>query len=238
MSLSDDYAKLLILQYYNKPKAYAEIKTIADEFENNVNLLKSFDQAFDIDYAVGNQLDIIGKIIGISRTVPSIIPKNFFGFSDNPAMYGFADKFNNSIVAYPFANKFEPLYSDLKLNDTDYRFFIKAKISKNTVNARMSSDNGDSILDVINYLFEGKAFVIDNRNMSLTLYIDDSFDSTKISYIKQLDLLPKPQAVYYEVIIIYDSAGFFGFDDNVEALGFADKFDSLVGGGMLSYKII
>lgn len=237
MTLSDAYAKLLILQYYDKPKAFNEVKMIADEFESIYDFFRSFNDAFDVDSAVGKQLDIIGKIVGINRTVPSVIPKNFFGFDDNPNMYGFGDKFDANIIVYPFANKFEPQYTDLQLSDADYRFFIKAKIAKNTVNATMSSDDNDSILDAINYLFEGKAFAIDNRNMSLSLYIDDSYDTSKVSLINQLNLLPRPQAVYYE-IVVYNDDGFFGFSDNVEALGFADRFDALVEGGTMSYKLI
>jgi hypothetical protein len=238
MALSDEYLKLLILQYYDKPKASAEIKAIAQEFEDNVDGLVSFDSSFDIDTAVGNQLDILGKILGISRTIPFVVPKNFFGFNDNSNSYGFADKFDDSIMAYPFADKFESLYSDLELNDNDYRFFLKAKVAKNTVYSSMSRDDNNSILDVVNYLFDGKAFVVDNKDMTLTLFVDDSFDYNKVTYINQLDLLPKPQGVRYEIVIVYDDAGTFGFSDNPNSLGFADKFNSSVIGGKMAYKIL
>lgn len=60
------YADLLIMQYKQKPKAFATIKALAymailNQLPNSVN------SAFSIPDSVGVQLDIIGKYVGVSR---------------------------------------------------------------------------------------------------------------------------------------------------------------------------
>lgn len=61
------YADLLILQYKGQPKAYATIQAIvagpiADQLPIAVQ------DAFDLDTAVGVQLDVLGKYAGVVRT--------------------------------------------------------------------------------------------------------------------------------------------------------------------------
>ena len=61
------YKKLLIAQYADKEKATAHISAILSKFEEVYEFAKSFEKAFDVDFAVGKQLDIIGKIVGFNR---------------------------------------------------------------------------------------------------------------------------------------------------------------------------
>jgi len=226
----NEYVLLLIKQYWEKPKAKAEIELLASTWEKCYSLLTSFESAFDLDTAEGVQLDVIGKIVGLSRIVPLVIPKKFFGFSDNPNAYEFADKFNSSIVTYPFRDKFGAAYTDTELSDHDYRFFLKLKIAKNTVAAVMASDERTSIQDVIQFAFSGNAYIVDKYNMNLALYVDYSLDEDIFTYIQALDLLPKPNGVGYEVIIQYSKDNTFGFSDNLNSKGF--------GSGTFASKLI
>lgn len=66
------YADLLILQYKTQPKARETIKALVTEVYSNGLLLDLID-AFNIDTAVGKQLDILGKYIGLNRTVKDFI---------------------------------------------------------------------------------------------------------------------------------------------------------------------
>ena len=66
------YANLLILQYRTLDKARAHIKALVrNAFANG--LLKKVIDGFNIDTAVGKQLDILGKYIGLSRNVKTIL---------------------------------------------------------------------------------------------------------------------------------------------------------------------
>jgi len=61
------YANLLILQYHEKPKAFATIQTLVDPVVMD-QLPTEVQNAFDINTAEGVQLDVIGKYVGVSRT--------------------------------------------------------------------------------------------------------------------------------------------------------------------------
>lgn len=62
------YSNLLIIQYHDKPKAIATIKALVDTvIMNQLPLLVR--DGFNLETAVGAQLDILGKYIGISRRV-------------------------------------------------------------------------------------------------------------------------------------------------------------------------
>ena len=122
------YVGLLIAQYSDKPDAREEINFMATYFSKIFIFFEDFAARFDLDFAVANELDIIGKVVGLSRSVPSVIPKVFFGFAGTPNTLGYADLENPEQPSAPFFDLREDPYTDLQLNDTDYRFFLKAKI--------------------------------------------------------------------------------------------------------------
>lgn len=62
------YADLLILQYKTLPKARATIQALIKELYGSGSLLDMVN-GYGIDTAVGKQLDIIGKYIGLKRQV-------------------------------------------------------------------------------------------------------------------------------------------------------------------------
>lgn len=66
------YSDLLILQYKTLPKARATISALVKQAVDGGFLLKLVD-AFGLHTAVGKQLDILGKYIGLSRTVKVMI---------------------------------------------------------------------------------------------------------------------------------------------------------------------
>jgi hypothetical protein len=219
---TDEYKKLLIIQYSDKPKALAQIQLTVSKLEEVYNLISSFKTAFDLDIAVGKQLDIIGKMVGISRKVPFAVPKNYFGFEGHPHSYPMGNKFIENFVSYPMKNKFEIPYTTGELNDYDYRFFMKAKIIKNNTKSTMIDINNLSLQNAIDYLFNNTGYVVDNKDMSFTLYIDQSFNLDMIQYMTQLGLIPKPQGVNMYTLIQYVEGKTFGF--KVGNSGFGDKF--------------
>lgn len=79
--LSEYYAKLLIIQYLQKPKAYATAKAIAyPVLMDQVPI--AIKNAFDPSTAVGEQLDWIGKYVGITRRGNSLSGPITLGDSD------------------------------------------------------------------------------------------------------------------------------------------------------------
>jgi len=239
MSFESDYVNLLIKQYWEKPKAAAEIGMMAGTWRKTFEWIDSFSEEFDLDNATGDRLDIIGRIVGIKRIVPFLVPKIAFGFDENTSARGFDDKFSTLADRAPFQDKFERAYTSLQLDDTAYRFFIRARISKNVGGPYIVDDQGLSIQLAINTLFDGLAYVIDKKDMTLTLYVSPQYNLDNLRAILRLALLPKPQGVRYAVIVQAGPGETFGFSDNVNALPFADKFDLInQPGGRLANKVI
>lgn len=177
---TDEYVKLLIKQYYEKPNAAGEIAAMAANYEKIRDLYSQFPTEFDLDSATGDRLDKIGKIVGLDRGTESAFAA-----------------------------------------DSDYRFYLRVRIAQNTGSAFMISDTKTSIQDVISFAFGGLAYVIDNQNMTLSLYISSTFSIAQLLVIIQYQLLPKPQAVGYEIVMV-DSATPFGYSESTGVYGFSE----------------
>lgn len=111
-------ANLLIIQYHNKPKAIATIKTLSSMFPTNIIL--SVINGFNLETAVGKQLDILGKYIGVDRWYNN--EGKYAQLTDEE--YRFLLKFkaisNNSDMSY------------LSINNSLYNFFgTRVRISTN-----------------------------------------------------------------------------------------------------------
>ena len=238
MALIEETSNLLIKQYWEKPKAKAEIELQASTWETTRIFLASLDSAFDLDNAIGAQLDVLGRIVGISRSVPDVIPKVYFGFDINPIDKGFASKFDPLRIGGPFYSKFSSAFTDLQLGDNDYRFFIRIKAALNRAAGYVSSDIYISIQDVVLSAFDGHAYVVDNLDMTLTLYVSTVVSLDRLRLIQALNLLPKPQGVRYKVIIQAEPGLTFGFSNNPDSQGFSSKFDPLRVGGFFARKVI
>ena len=197
MTFESDYVNLLIKQYWEKPKAAAEIEMMAGTWRKTFEWIDSFSDEFDLNNATGDRLDIIGRIVGIGRNIPYSIPKIAFGFDENPNSRGFDDLFSPLDDRAPFQDLFESESTELVLDDNAYRQFIRAKIAKNTFGPYLSGNDFLSIQDAVINIFGGLAYVTDNYDMTLTLHVSAVFNSTTLDAILKMSLIPKPQGVRY-----------------------------------------
>lgn len=77
-SLTAHYASLLAYQYRGLPNADRQVKLWASQFLGE-NLVASLLLAFNLDTAIGAQLDIIGKYVGVDRNIGPAIVRPYFG---------------------------------------------------------------------------------------------------------------------------------------------------------------
>lgn len=81
-NIENYYADLLIIQYRNKPNARATIKLGVDLYLAD-GLIFDLNNVLDIDTAVGQQLDLIGKILGVNRKINGFtFNVDFFSFEN------------------------------------------------------------------------------------------------------------------------------------------------------------
>ena len=81
------YLNLLTHEYRtNSPKLQALLRALLQKFDDVSQCMVEIDTVFDLDYAVGVQLDMLGTILGVSRTLPfqpsnglsPVLPDNIF----------------------------------------------------------------------------------------------------------------------------------------------------------------
>jgi hypothetical protein len=136
--LKEYYQDLLIMQYHDKPKAREVVKANIEEELCNL-LEQKVKDAFDVDTAIGVQLDIIGKWVGIERIFKGQKYDNQAWFSlprynqkTNSFMHGFSTyatfEEEGGYLTYDFI-----LGTKNKLNDNDFRMLIKLKIIRNNI---------------------------------------------------------------------------------------------------------
>lgn len=70
---TEEYAELLSQANYERPKFNLLLRSLLKPGVSLIQLLQSFNLNFELDNASGDQLDIIGKIVGASRLL-SYVP--------------------------------------------------------------------------------------------------------------------------------------------------------------------
>lgn len=197
----------LIWQYRKKPRARATAKLLNDE------VYKTFDDAIkvaeilNIDTASGYALDLVGRHVGVSREQQNLILKDFFAFTQAEKGQGF-----NKGEFYRLGNS---LKGSFYLNDSDYRFLIKAKIIKNYQTGTL--ENSYKSLE---FLLGAGNFIFDNYDMTLNLVLKNTKTTQfLINLIFKNDILARPIGVGLNVILIADKKC-FGFKQNKANLAF------------------
>ena len=94
------------------------------------NTFKDLLQLRDIDTATGEQLNIIGRIVGQDRELIAADLYDFFGMIGALNAFPMGD-FNDPSIGGIFYSYGIDLGGNVELDDETYRTFIKAKIYKN-----------------------------------------------------------------------------------------------------------
>lgn len=194
----DSYVDLLIAQYSNKPRARGTVAAYVSEVVAS-EIFTQVRDAFDLDTAVGVQLDILGSYRGVSRDVFTLaLTKNFFFFasySETPTEFGFAIYSQADIdidwffLTYPDVNA-----SLFTMTDPQYREVIKF------VAAVESSPLSLADIDVILLQFFGADIELtDNANMTIT-YENTNPPNLQYELVRDLGFLPRPAGV--EAILV------------------------------------
>lgn len=191
--LIEAYQNLLEVQYYDKKNARKHIKVLCDSLLANMILFRIQEECLNLDLAVGVQLDVIGKWIGITRFWGgSGVTGDYFAYYEwdhipNEHQGGLYNWDNN--VEYPFLNYDDVVSTTNRLNDDDFRTLIKLKIIKNNTN--MTCYNIDN---AIYKLFEGQVITIWGDCLELT-YKYPKILSNFMSLAKEKNVLPRPTGV-------------------------------------------
>lgn len=187
-ALTKYYINLLIIQYIAKPRARATVGTFVQEVVAG-QIVAQVRDAFDLDTAIGFQLDILASYRGATRIVFGLdIGKNYFSmpFYGDPdvGFYGFAF-YGDSPTWYwlLYADNNAPIYA---MNDDELRRLTKLRAK--TQSRLLSMKEVDAII------FEFFGFnlsITDNGDMTVT-YTHNPGDTDNLFKIaKGTDSLPR-----------------------------------------------
>jgi len=197
------YTNLLIIQYHDKPKAQATIQLLGETMLAN-GVLLDVQNGYDVDTAVGVQLDVIGKYVGVDRFFSEIDLTNFFGLvldsqigslPTSPPVWGFGtqatfDNYDyNGIVVYN-----DLITSENALSDDNFRILIKLRILQNNSNYSDAQINTE-MWDTFGALIRPES----TGNMAMQYFIEGQI-TTLIQAILIKKLLPKPMGVLLQII--------------------------------------
>ncbi|CAM3218785.1 DUF2612 domain-containing protein [Pseudomonas fluorescens] len=174
-------ARSRIINEYRNKQRMVDWLTIVPEIANQ-NLESPLDRiyrSYDVDTVVGEELDIIGRIVGVPRPILRAAAFDVFGYQGN-------DSYTNYNIA-PYIGDGEAV--DAPLNNDLYRKLIKAKIARN-----ISDGTADSIIQLVEIIIGVKVTaLVSNVDKSFDIGVASTLDNTTLYLIENFDLIPRPQ---------------------------------------------
>lgn len=216
------YTDLITNYHAGKPRFVAHVDLSTRPLTDASTALQELITAFDIDSAVGAQLDILGEWIGRTRIVSQPISGVYFSFDTDGLGW------DQGIWQGPY----DPDAGYTSLSDDTYRIVLKAKIAINNWNGQ-----NDTLPPILDTALNGsglKMQIVDNQDMTISVWVFPEEDISLVSLeliaaIRQGYLTVKAAGVWAGDIqtpsIETPSVGnrFFGFDmDNEYIAGFDD----------------
>lgn len=216
------YTDLITSYHRDKPLFTQHVDLSTRPLTDTAGAMRSLVTAFDIDEAVGVQLDILGEWIGRKRTVA--IPISGVYFSLDTEGLGW----DQGVWQGPY----DPDSGYTSLSDETYRIVLKAKIAINQWDG-----TNDALKDILDNALAGSGLtmqIVDGQDMTISIWVFPEKDISLVSReliaaIRQGYLTVKAAGVYAGTVNIpsiytpSEGSKFFGFDMESD---FISGFDS------------
>lgn len=184
-----DYSKLITSEHADKPKFAGAVQALTQPLLDIQAATLGLPQEFDLDAAVGAQLDAVGLWVGLSRELLVPIANAFFSF-DTPGL-----GWDEGVWKGPY----ESTAGISKLDDASYRVAIRAKILKNYWNG-----TNQEHIDILEHDLAdlGVSLVpVDMYDMSINLHVLGTPSLMVLALIQRGYIVPKPTGVRINLII-------------------------------------
>lgn len=162
------YLAKITSEHKNKPKFAAFVSVFLQPLADIIAVANSMPGLFDIDTAVGQQLDFLGEWIGLTRFVNVPVVGTYFSFDITGLGFDEGTWFSSG----------DPFFTTTALDDPTYRNLLKAKILQNQWDGSM-----DGAYAIWDQLFEGTGLVV-----AINDHADLTFDMSMVATIA----LPTP----------------------------------------------
>lgn len=207
------YLNLIPSQHRDKPRFVAMLSAVLESILGTLQTTLAIPAAFDLDLAIGSQLDVLGLWIGQSRQILEPLAGVYFSF-DNPLL-----GFDQGVWKGPF----DPDEGLVSLDDNTYRLVLRAKIGANHWDGTVNQ--AYAILDPIFATANARIIIQDNDDMSMDIGILGGPITPIIQSLLVhgfFDLKPVGVRINGYFYPSYPDTPFFGFDVENENI---DGFD-------------
>lgn len=156
---TDEYLALITTEHQERPRFKATVQATVEPFAQIQKVLRSFVPAYDVDTAVGQQLDRVALWVGVTRRIAIPIDGYYFTWDDVVA-----DGWDNGI----WKGIGDPDAGFVDLPDDLFRLLIKAKIIANQWKGDIPG-----AYDILAAAFNAGSNITikDNQNMTMTVSI-------------------------------------------------------------------
>lgn len=204
MASTDKYLALITGQHRGKPKFAATVLGAVAPLVDLQNLIGTFPAAYDLDSAVGVQLDAVGLWVGRSRTVATPLAGVYFSWDTEGLGW------DQGVWKGPY----DPDTGVVSLDDETYRVLLRAKIAANSWDGTLPG--AKAVLDWAFNDPDTHVFVQDNMDMSMTIGVAGKLPTPIVRALITGGYIPvKPEGVRLNyAVTTVDGAPLFGFDMN------------------------
>ncbi|MGI0509035.1 DUF2612 domain-containing protein [Burkholderia sp. ZZQ-2] len=197
-----EYTALITSEHSDKPRFMATVESLVQPLVDQMGVLQSMPGRFDLDNAVGVQLDDVGLWVGVSRKIRTPLTGVYFSF--DIAGLGFDQG--------TWKGPFDPDSGLTVLDDDTYRLVIRAKIGANHWDGTLEQSAA-----ILNSIFDAgtHVFIEDHQDMSMTIGIAGKVPpATFLALLSggYIPLKPEGVRVNYTVVTTVDGSPLFGFD--------------------------
>ena len=160
MTEVDTYTTLIVPEHQGQPDLLATVDLSVRPLVDGQNVLDTLVGLFDLDTAVGTQLDAVGVRVGRSRYLLQPISGAYFSY--DVAGLGWDEGY--------WRGEFDPTQGVVALDDTTYRILLRATILANTWNGTIMGVAGAlKLLFNDTYTPGALLFILDDMDMTMTI---------------------------------------------------------------------
>jgi hypothetical protein len=216
------YPSLITSQHTERLDYMAVITALVQPAADAIAVLQSMPAKFDLDAAVGTQLDIVGEWIGQSRYLT--VPLTDVYFSFDIAGLGFDQG--------TWLGPFDPVTGLIALPDDAYRTLLRARIANN----QWAGNVPDAYQFLDDVFPDNVVFIQDNSDMSMYVGVVGAAALDAVSYALltggYLDVKPSGVRIAGYVTPSVEGEPIFGFDVQNDLISGFDTgaFPTVTGG--------
>ena len=202
MADAETYVSLITSYHRGKPKFTATVQVTAEAAADLINSAQALPGVFDLDTAIGAQLDAVGEWVGRSRFIATPIDNAWFSFDTDGL------GFDQGVWRGPYDSS----TGLTRLDDESYRTVLRAKIAANNWDGTV-----EDAAAALALVFGGNGSILyieDRQDMSMIMGLSGDLPNALIIAMFGSGYIPlKPGGVRVDYVTTSISGGpIFGFD--------------------------